>query len=91
MTEATGYRGEHKAARAQATSGVSKIIELSGESEKSWDDAAQLCLAEAVRTIRNITSLSIEEFTAVVREDAVKFFKVRCKVAFSIDDSLRAH
>ena len=32
MTEATGYRGEHKAARAQATSGVSKIIELSGES-----------------------------------------------------------
>jgi len=91
MTEATGYRGESKAVCVKATSGVSKIIEISGESEKSWDDAAQLCLAEAVRTIRNITSLSVEDFTAIVREDAIKLFKVRCKVAFSIDDSLRAH
>ncbi|MFN4895591.1 MAG: dodecin family protein [Pseudomonadota bacterium] len=74
-----------------ATSCISKIIELQAESSKSWEDAVQLCLAEAVRTVRNISSISVSEFSATVREDAVQRFHVRCKVAFAIDDSMRAH
>lgn len=92
MTEATPYRGERaKKAAAAAVTGVSKILELRAESTKGWEDAVQLCLAEAVRTVRNITSLSVDELCAEVREDAIQKFSVRCKIAFTIDDSMRAH
>jgi len=70
---------------------VAKVIELQAESGNSWEDAVQLCLAEAVRTVRNITSISVSEFTASVKDDAVQRYQVRCKVAFAIDDSMRAH
>jgi dodecin len=34
---------------------VAKIIELVGSSDKSWEDAAQVALNEAKKTIHGIT------------------------------------
>jgi len=91
MSETSGYRGESRGLRAEATSGISKVIELYAESPKSWEQAVQLCLAEAVRTIKNITSLSVDSFTVAVQDDSIRNFQVRCRVAFTIDDSMRSH
>jgi flavin-binding protein dodecin len=91
MAEAAGYRGEKSASVAVTPSGVSKVIELWAESPKGWEEAVQLCIAEAVRTIRNVTSLSVDEFSTVVKDDAIQAFKVKCRVSFCIDDALRAH
>lgn len=68
-----------------------KILELEAESKKSWEDAVHICVAEAVRTIKNISSVSVDSFYATVREDAIQSFQVRCKVRFLIDDAMRAH
>jgi flavin-binding protein dodecin len=91
MGEAAAYRGESKKAKKEAITGVSKVIELQAESAKGWEDAVQLCVAEAVRTVRNITSVSVDEFKATVSDDAIQLFHVRCRVSFTIDDAMRAH
>ena len=91
MSETSAYRGEISGVKPTLASGVSKVIELYAESPKSWEQAVQLCLAEAVRTVRNISSLSIDKLSVTVKEDAIHSYQVRCKVAFSIDDSMRSH
>ena len=91
MADVSGYKSESGKPKAVAASGVSKFIELRAQSSKSWEDAVQLCLAEAVRTVRNISSISVDEFSASVVEDAIEVFEVKCKVAFVIDDKMRAH
>jgi flavin-binding protein dodecin len=90
MSDVSEHKREDKRGKV-ALANVAKVIELQAESSKSWEDAVQLCLAEAARTIRNITEISVSEFTAAVKDDAVQRYQVRCKVAFAIDDSMRAH
>jgi flavin-binding protein dodecin len=91
MSETPAYRGESRSTKTEAVSGVSKVIELYAESPKSWEQAVQLCLAEAVRTVRNITSLSVDSLNVSVKDDVIQNYQVRCKISFTIDDSMRAH
>ncbi len=92
MTETEGYRGEGKKAVTSVTpSGISKLIELRADSPKSWEHAVQLCVAEAVRTLRHIEEVKVTEFSTVVQDDCVVLFRVLCRVEFAIDDKLRAH
>ena len=46
--------------------GVAKVIELVGSSDNSWQDAAQAALAEARKTIHEITGIEIGDMTAKV-------------------------
>jgi flavin-binding protein dodecin len=71
------------------STGISKVIELYAESPKGWEDAVQLCLAEAVRTVRNITSINVDELSARVKDDSLQLFQVRCRIAFGVDDGMR--
>src|SRR5205807_9554122 len=48
---------------------VVKVIELMSQSRKSWEDAAQGAVDEASKTLRNIRSLYIKEFTVEVRTE----------------------
>ena len=45
---------------------IAKITELVGSSDKSWQDAAQVALEEAKKTIRGITGVEIGDMTAKV-------------------------
>lgn len=90
MSEVSEHKKEEKRPKL-ALANVSKVIELQAESTKSWEDAVQLCLAEAVRTVRNINTISVSEFTASVKDDSVQRYQARCKVSFAIDDAMRAH
>src|SRR4051812_22001457 len=46
-----------------------KIIELSAESAEGYDDAVRQAVERAARTIRNIRSVWVKEFEAVVEND----------------------
>jgi flavin-binding protein dodecin len=41
-----------------------KVIELLAESQESWEDAARQAVAEATKTVRDISSVYISEFQA---------------------------
>ncbi len=69
---------------------VVKVIELLAESETSWEDAVKRAVAEASKTIRNIKSVYVKEFQAMVEGDRVRQFRVNLKVSFALEDEGKA-
>ncbi len=55
------------------------------ESEKSWEDAAQLAVQEAAKTVRNIKSVYIQEMEATVENDRITYYRVNVKMSFAIE------
>lgn len=70
---------------------VFKSIELIAESDKSWEDAAQQCVLEASETLKNIRELKVESMKALIENGKIARYRVRCRVAFAVDNSLRSH
>ena len=61
---------------------VVKVIELISQSPKSWEDAAQGAVEAAAKTLRNVRSLYIKEFTAEVDDGKVTNYRINPKVTF---------
>jgi flavin-binding protein dodecin len=70
---------------------VFKSIELTAESNTSWEAAAQQCIREAASTVKNIRELKVESMKALVEKDQIVRYRLRCRVAFAVDTSLREH
>ena len=64
---------------------VVKVIELMSQSPTSWEDAAQGAVQEANKTLRNIRSIYVKEFTAEVDEGKVTNFRINAKVTFDLE------
>jgi flavin-binding protein dodecin len=64
---------------------VVKVIELMSQSPTSWEDAAQGAAQEANKTLRNIRSIYVKEFTAEVDEGKVTNFRINAKVTFDLE------
>ncbi len=67
-----------------------KVIELSSESPNSWEDATRQAVERASRTLRNIRSVWVKEFEAVVENDQVTQFRVLVKISFQLDEGASA-
>ena len=66
---------------------IVKVIEVMSESSKSWEDAAQNVAIEASKTLRNIRSIYVKEFTAAVEAGKVTSYRVNAKVTFEMERS----
>jgi flavin-binding protein dodecin len=64
---------------------VAKIIELSAESPKSFEDAIQNGITQASKTIHGIKSAWVKEQHAVIDNGKVTLFRVDLKVTFVLD------
>ena len=64
---------------------VAKIIELSAESPKSFEDAIQNGITQASKTIHGIKSAWVKEQHAVIDNGKVALFRVDLKVTFVLD------
>ena len=64
-----------------------KVIEVLAQSDKSWDDAAKVALAEAKKSVRNIQSIYVKEFQAVVENDQITNYRINAKISFLVEDS----
>jgi dodecin len=65
---------------------VVKVIELIAESDQSWEAATQAAVSHAGKTLRNIKSVYVEDFQAVVDSNKVTKFRVTAKITFVVDD-----
>jgi dodecin len=63
-----------------------KVIELSSQSPESWEDATRQAVERASRTLRNIRSVWVKEFEAVVDGNDVTQFRVNLKISFQLDE-----
>jgi flavin-binding protein dodecin len=69
--------------------GIAKVIEVLAQSEKSWEDAAQLAVQEAAKTVRNIETIYIKDFQAVVEDNEITKYRVNAKITFLVEDTNR--
>jgi flavin-binding protein dodecin len=66
---------------------IVKVIEIMSESPNTWEEATHNVVAEASKTLRNIRSVYIKEFTAAVENDKVTNYRVNAKVTFEMERS----
>jgi len=64
-----------------------KVVEVLAESDKSFDDAAQVAVTNASKTVRNIQSIYIKEMTATVDNNEVTKYRINAKISFVLDDN----
>jgi flavin-binding protein dodecin len=64
---------------------VAKVIELLAESDKGWEDAAQLGVKEASKTLRNIESVYVKEMMAKVQNNQIIKYRLNLKITFMVE------
>jgi flavin-binding protein dodecin len=64
---------------------VVKVIELIAQSDKSWDDAAQSAVKEAAKTVKQIKSVWIDNFSCEVQGERITSYRVNAKVSFLVE------
>ena len=65
---------------------VAKIIEISSESPKSFEDAINEGIARASKTVKNIKTAWIKEQQVLVKDGKVVGYRVDMKVTFVLND-----
>lgn len=64
---------------------VVKIVEVIAQSEKSFDDAAANAVREVAKTVKNIKSIWIENFSGTVEGDRITEYRVNARVSFVVE------
>lgn len=59
-----------------------RVLELVGESDTNWQDAAASAVAEASRTVKNISGVEVLNWTANVKNGQIVQYKANVKVAY---------
>ena len=62
-----------------------KVIEVLGQSEKSWEDAAKVAVAEAAKTLHNIKSIYIKNMEAKVENNQITEYRINAKITFELE------
>jgi flavin-binding protein dodecin len=62
-----------------------KVIEVLSQSDKSWEDAAQIAVNDAAKSVRGIKSVYIKELEGVVENNKVTQFRINAKVSFMVE------
>jgi flavin-binding protein dodecin len=61
------------------------VVEVLAESDKSWEEAANIAIAKAAETVRNVRSIYIEELEASVANGRIAQFRINAKVTFELE------
>jgi dodecin len=66
---------------------VAKIIEIVGSSDKSWEDAAQVAVDEAKKSLHGIHGIEVNNMTAIVDDNTGKIthYRAGVKISFGIE------
>lgn len=65
---------------------VYKLIELTGSSQKSSDDAIRNAIAKAARTLHGLNWFEVTETRGHIEGDQVMHWQVTLKVGVRLDD-----
>ena len=62
-----------------------KVIEVLAESNKSWEDAAQVAVTTAAKTVRHVKSINVENLQATVEKGKITKYRLNAKIAFLLE------
>jgi dodecin len=63
---------------------VLKVIEIMASSPKTWEDAANVAVETASKTVKGIRSVYVQDMSGVVRNNKIAEFRVTLKVTFEV-------
>jgi hypothetical protein len=63
---------------------VVKVIEVLAQSDEGWEDAVEQALEEASKTVRNIKSIYVKDFQAIVEDGEITGYRVNTKISFEV-------
>lgn len=78
--------GQGSKATQEGGSGVARVTELSARSNKSFEDAIQLGIARATKTLRNVTSAWVKEQRIEVKGGKPVSYQVNLLITFVLED-----
>jgi len=64
---------------------VFKLIELTGTSSVSMEDAVKRAIDEAAKTVRNMSWFQVVETRGSIKQNAVAEWQVTLKIGFKIE------
>jgi flavin-binding protein dodecin len=63
---------------------VLKVIEILGNSNKSFEDAVQNIVNEASKSVKDIKSVYLKDMQVTVKDNKVQEYRVNAKVTFAV-------
>jgi dodecin len=66
-----------------------KVIEVLSESPKSWEAATQDAITYVGKTVKNIRSVYVQDFSVTVDKNKITHYRVNVKVTFEVDSRLK--
>jgi dodecin len=77
----------HQAQTGGSPMAVLKVIELMADSSKSWEDATQIAVTKAGKSLKGIKSVWVKDFSAKVNKSGkVESYRVNVKLSFEVQD-----
>jgi dodecin len=71
--------------KKRMTAAVAKVTELIGHSDKSWQDAAEMAIREASKTIRGISGVEVKHFTGKVQNGKIVEYRADIEIAYGVE------
>ena len=65
---------------------VARITEIKSSSKKSFEDAVQVGVARANKTLKNVTGAWIQDMKVEVEKGKITEYRVNMKVTFVLED-----
>ena len=65
---------------------VLKVIEILGNSDKSFEDAVQNVINEVSKTVRDIKSVYVQDMQVTVENNQISQYRINAKVTFGIQE-----
>jgi len=63
---------------------VLKVVEILGDSSKSWEDATAKAVKKASKSIRDIRSAFVQSQSVTVKDGKVSSYRVNLKITFQV-------
>ena len=63
---------------------VVKVIEVLAQSKKSWEDAADIAIKEAAKSVNDIKSINIVNTSARVEKNKIVKYRITAQISFVV-------
>jgi flavin-binding protein dodecin len=65
---------------------VARITEITAESKKSFEDAIQMGIARANKTLKNVKGAWVKDQKVTIDNGSISMYRVTMKVTFVLED-----
>jgi dodecin len=68
------------------TMNIARVTELSATSETSFEDAINVAVARATKTLRGVEGAWVKDMNVIIEDGNIKAYRVNVEVTFQLED-----